>query len=313
MTGAYPETHKAVATIAKRAPLELIQVPTIHPGPGEVVVRVQWTSSSPVDLHQADGGFFVSHPFILGCSYAGTVVATGPEDPALEKPNAAPLVVGDRVFGFAAPNQKSQGFQTYITLSRHLLGRVPENMTIEAAVTAPTNLVTAVYVCINDLGLDLPWPKPEGWKPSHLDEPILIWGAASSVGLFTVQVLAHWGYKNIIAVASSKHHAEFRSFSAVSCFDYKDTDVTEQILARASQIPFIVDCIGQVEGTVLPITRIAKKGSTVAIMIPVIVRDATADLEPILSTDPSEFHKDLWAEGVKVIGTRTFFYDQIVR
>lgn len=72
-------THPAVVTVAVHAPLEVIQVPTIAPEAGEVRVRVEWTASTPLDLHQADGGLLVKHPQVLGDSIAGSVVEVGSE------------------------------------------------------------------------------------------------------------------------------------------------------------------------------------------------------------------------------------------
>ena len=42
--------HAAVVTVATRAPLEIRQVPTIHPSEVEVRVRVEWTVSAPLDF-----------------------------------------------------------------------------------------------------------------------------------------------------------------------------------------------------------------------------------------------------------------------
>lgn len=70
-------THKAVATLAPRAPLGLIYVPTVKPSQGEVRVRVEWTASTPLDMHQNEGGLLVNHPQILGDGTAGTVVEVG--------------------------------------------------------------------------------------------------------------------------------------------------------------------------------------------------------------------------------------------
>ena len=72
-------THPAVVTTAIHAPLKLLQVPTITPEIGEVRVRVEWTASTPLDLHQADGGLLVKHPQVLGDGIAGTVVEVGPD------------------------------------------------------------------------------------------------------------------------------------------------------------------------------------------------------------------------------------------
>lgn len=70
--------HSAVVTTSKGGPLEILQVPTVEPIEGEVQVRVEWTASTPLDLHQNDGALLVTHPQVLGDGTAGTVVKTGP-------------------------------------------------------------------------------------------------------------------------------------------------------------------------------------------------------------------------------------------
>jgi Zn-dependent alcohol dehydrogenase len=71
-------THAAVVTTSTRGPLEIIQVPTPEPGVGEVQVRVEWTASTPLDLHQNDSDLLVRRPQVLGDGTAGPVVKMGP-------------------------------------------------------------------------------------------------------------------------------------------------------------------------------------------------------------------------------------------
>jgi len=75
--------------VATRAPLAVHQVPTIAPSAGEVLVRVEWTASTPLDLHQNDSGLLVVHPQVLGDGAAGTIVEVGE--------GVKKLAVGDRV------------------------------------------------------------------------------------------------------------------------------------------------------------------------------------------------------------------------
>jgi len=72
-------THSAVATLTVRAPLELISVPTITPVADEVRIRVEWTSSTPLDLHVSDGALLGDPPQVLGANCAGTVIEVGPD------------------------------------------------------------------------------------------------------------------------------------------------------------------------------------------------------------------------------------------
>jgi hypothetical protein len=117
-TPTYPimPTHSAVATVGLKKPLAIVQVPTVKPIREQVRLRVEWTASTPLDLHQNDGGLLVKHPQVLGDSAAGTVVEVGPD--------AKRLKVGDQVFGFTwrAPTEKAH--QEFCTTEEWLLAKV---------------------------------------------------------------------------------------------------------------------------------------------------------------------------------------------
>ena len=109
-------THSAVATVAVKAKLGLIQVPTVKPSGNQVRVRNEWTASTPLDLHQNDGGLLVTHPQVLGDSTAGTVVEVGPDVQRLR--------VGDKVFGFTWRSQAEKAYQEFVTAEEWLFGKV---------------------------------------------------------------------------------------------------------------------------------------------------------------------------------------------
>jgi NADPH:quinone reductase-like Zn-dependent oxidoreductase len=315
-----PATHPAIAAVGVRAPLAVIDRTTEAPGAGEILVHVEWTASSPLDLHQADGGLLVTHPYFMGTCYGGTVAALGPEG-GPERSAGQQLKLGDQVFGFGFRNPREKGYQTYLTTSAFLASKLPPNLTLQEAVTVPTNLVTAFHTATNDLELELPWPRPAAWRSAHAEAPILVWGAASSVGHYSLQVLRHWGYENVLAVASGKHHEELKALGARMCFDYRQADVTDRILEfvgsgdksgrQGPRVPYIVDCIGSLEGTLRPLTRIAESGSRVAIMLPVINVHASSDEQPEYEMDVTKSLVGEWADGVELKGTRTHHYLQV--
>ena len=109
-------THSAVATVGLKAPLGVIQVPTVKPIGEQVRVRNEWIASTPLDLHQNDGGLLVTHPQILGDTTAGTVVEVGPDVKRLK--------VGDKVFGFTWRSQTEKGMQEFVTTDEWLFGKV---------------------------------------------------------------------------------------------------------------------------------------------------------------------------------------------
>ncbi|KAF4446624.1 hypothetical protein F53441_9755 [Fusarium austroafricanum] len=309
MSAPIPSTQQAIVLPAKRTLFSSQTVPVYLPSPGEVLVRVAWTSSTPLDLHRADGGLLISeYPYQMGSGgAAGKVVAVG------DGGDLKGLSVGDRVVAFAFHGEKEANHQEYITIPAYLASKIPENISYQEAVTVSVNLVTVFHTATADLKLGLPWPVPEGYTPEQADDPILIWGASSSVGIYALQVFRHWGFKNLLAVASEKQHEYLRSIGATETFDYRKGGVVDDILKFISKrseprLPYIIDCIGSLDGTLKPLTKIAQQGSTVAVMLPVILKDATEEDEPEYEMEVSKVLAGQWADGVEVRGVRTHFY-----
>ncbi|CCC06034.1 unnamed protein product [Sordaria macrospora k-hell] len=335
-----PSTHPAVVITAPRAPLSILQRPTEPPGPGEALVHIEWTSSTPLDLHQADGSLLIDPPHVGGSSFGGTVLALGPVDANSTTAAAAhsKLSVGDQVFGMAWRESRERGFQTFITAPTYLMSKLPKGTTMQEAVTVSTNLVTVLHTFTKDLELEMPqWfvdsspsssnAKKHTSKGDKGDKKqwILVWGAASSVGQYALQVLKNWGYRNVIAVASKRHHQDLLTLGAAVCFDYAQEDVTDLIrshvvaAAAASSasssspdndaaIPLVLDCIGSLEGSLRPLTRLAEKGTKVAVMLPVINKHATEDEPPEYEMDATKVLEGEWKDGVVLRGVRTHHY-----
>lgn len=184
---------------------------------------------------------------------------------------------------------------------------------MEQVATVPENFITVFNTMSADLGLPTPWPKPAEYVPPRAEEPILIWGAASSVGQFALQILKYYGYKHLIATASPAHHDYLRQLGATEVFSYRDQNVTQALLDAGAKIqgdakpafPMIIDCIGSLEGSLEPISKVAQSGATVAVMLPVILIHASEEQIPEFSMDASTAIQ--WGEGVNARGVRTHF------
>lgn len=109
-------THAAIVTTAPRAPLEIHRVPTPNPTGNEVLIRNEWTTTGPLELHQADGGLLVSHPQILGDTHVGTIVAIGDD--------VKGVGLGDKVFGFGWRSCEEKAHQEFSLLPQNLLAKV---------------------------------------------------------------------------------------------------------------------------------------------------------------------------------------------
>ncbi|EPE06758.1 zinc-binding dehydrogenase [Ophiostoma piceae UAMH 11346] len=295
-------THPAVVTVAARAPLEIARVPTIEPTGRQLQIRVEWTASTPLDLHQADGGLLVTHPQVMGSGLAGTVLKTGPD--------VKYFAAGDAVFGFSFATPEQKAHQTIATVPETTMGKIPSGFTMQEAVTLPNNTVTVFHTVTKDLELPLAWPVPYLVQTpnKHADTPILIWGGASSCGQYALQILRHWGYTNLLTTASTHHHAYLKRIGARHTFDYRDADVVSLVKATAPGLRYVIDCIGSQSGSLAPLAQIVDaKGARVAVLLPVILKDATATDAPEYSMDA--LASAAWADGVDVRGVRTHFYE----
>lgn len=302
----FPTTQTALALTGKRQPLITTTTQVFAPEENEVLINVKWTTSTPLDLHQADGGLLIAaYPRLShGGGAAGVVVAVGAGD-------VKGLAVGDAVSTFAWHGGKEANHQEYITVPANLVSKIPQGISLTDAVTVSVNLVTAIHTITKDLELELPWPRPAEWTPPHSQDPILIWGASSSVGFYLIQVLKHWGYSNVLAVASGRHREALLALGAKQVFDYTKPGAVEDINNAAPYIPYIVDCIGSVQGTLKPLTKIAKKDTKVAVMLPVIVQHASSSEAPEYEMDIAKVLPEAWAEGVVRRGVRTHFYTEV--
>ena len=204
-----------------------------------------------------------------------------------------------------------------MTAPNYILGRLPKNVTPQEAITLPNNLVTAFNTITANLGLEVPWPKPKGWTPKQKDDVILVWGGASSAGMYVVQVLKWYGYVNVVATASAQHHELLKELGAREVIDYRDEDAVPTVLRAARglnggrggpAVAYVIDNIGSISGTLTPLSQIAEKGTRVAVLLPVIIRDSDpkSDELPEYSFDVAGVVP--WADGVVAEGVRTHFY-----
>lgn len=190
------------------------------------------------------------------------------------------------------------------------LFQIPPNLSMQAAATIPTNLITIFHTLTTHFSMALPWPKPASYTPpSSTNLPILVWGASSSVGQYALQILSYYGYTTIIATASPTHHSLLKQLGATHVVDYRDFDALSSTVEELGPVVYWLDCIGSVSGSVKPISRLARSGAQVAVMLPVIIRDASVDEAPVYAMDVNDCGVQ-WAEGVEALGVRTHFYLQ---
>jgi NADPH:quinone reductase-like Zn-dependent oxidoreductase len=298
-------THHAIIATGIKEPLTLQRVSTATPKQHDIQVRAEWIPSAPLDVFQVDAGLMAQFPLRLGDSVAGTVVAVGS--------SVQHLKVGDRVFGFVFHAQEEKGQQIYVTAPEHLFGKIPDEVSLAAASTIPTNFVTAFHALSEKLEIQLPWPCPQGFVSHNQEIPILIWGGGSSVGQFAVQILKNWGYKNVIVTASPKHEGKLKRYGAAHVIDYRSPNVVDSIMELLNANKFskairVFDCVDSKFGSLLPISEIAiQAGSKVAAVLPVVINGPSDETGLQLSADVSK--EADWVPGVEIHSIVSYSYE----
>jgi NADPH:quinone reductase-like Zn-dependent oxidoreductase len=186
--------------------LELADVPTPHPQPGQVLVKV---SAASVDLgtwHLMSGrpllmrlmGFGLRRPKAAnpGRAFAGTVV-TADDDSAFRP--------GDTVYGTC-----DGSFSEYVIANPEMLAIKPNTLTFEEAAAVPVSAVAALQA-VRDKGV-----VREGQRA-------LVIGAAGGVGAFIVQLVRAYG-GDVTGVASTPKLELVRSLGAEEVIDYTRDD-----------------------------------------------------------------------------------------
>lgn len=133
-----------VRTPAGPDSIEIIEVPVVQPGPGEVRVEVAAAPVNPVDLAVA-AGFFHGMGLInqpertgLGWDFAGTVVATG---------LGVDIAIGTRVAGMVDGFDRDFGtYAEQLVAPAANLAVVPDGLDLVVASTVPLNGLAAAQI-----------------------------------------------------------------------------------------------------------------------------------------------------------------------
>ncbi len=159
--------------------IEIIDVPVVEPGPGQVRVDIAAAAVNPPDLALAAGVFhgmgLVNQPDHtgLGWDFAGIVTAAGPDVALPVGSRVAGLVVGfDRDFGTYAEQLVVAASDTAV---------VPDGLDLATAATVPLNGLAAAQL-VDLLG------DGEGRR-------LLVTGAAGAVGGYVVPLAQDRGWR----------------------------------------------------------------------------------------------------------------------
>lgn len=166
--------------------LQVVDLPEVHAGPGEVRIRVHAASVNPTDLSLRNGARAealrqIAPPYIPGMDAAGVIDEIGPG-------TETDLAVGMPVMAMVVPTGNHGAYRESIVLSRDSVVRAPEGFSHAEVATLPMNGLTARQ-SLDQLAL-------------RSGQTIAVTGAAGAYGGYIIQIAKHEGLR-VIADASS--------------------------------------------------------------------------------------------------------------
>ncbi|WP_166355541.1 NADP-dependent oxidoreductase [Phytoactinopolyspora limicola] len=177
--------------------IEMIDVPVVEPGPGQVRVEISAATVNPVDLAVADGVFhqlgLIDQPHYtgLGWDFAGTVVAAAPD---------VDLAIGGRVAGLVSGFNRDFGtYAEQIVVPASDVALVPDGLELATAATVALNGLTAAQL-VDLLG-------------AGNGRTLLVTGAAGAVGASTVALAREHGWR-VTGLARAEDEGFVRSLGA---------------------------------------------------------------------------------------------------
>jgi NADPH:quinone reductase-like Zn-dependent oxidoreductase len=211
----------------------LTDMPEPHPGPGQVLIKIEAAGMNPMDRAISNGAWKdampATFPLVLGADLAGVVEAVGE--------GARKFRPGDEVFGqlFIPPLGSAGTYAEQVAVTEDApLARVPEGLDPVAAAALPTAGVTGLEIV-------------ESLEPVA-GKTVLIVGAAGGVGSFATQFAANAG-AHVIAVARAASDERMRAYGAAETIDYTAVPVTDAVRwAHPGGIDVLVDVASDATG-----------------------------------------------------------------
>jgi NADPH2:quinone reductase len=194
--------------------LQLGELPTPQPGPGEVRVRLATSGVNPSDVKTRGGYRSRELPFariVPHSDGAGTIDAVGPDVPERR--------VGERVWTWNAAWQRPMGTAAqFVVLPAAQAVALPAGTDFAAGACLGIPALTALHALRVDGDV--------------AGQTVLVAGGAGAVGHYAVQMARLLGAARVIATAGSAATAEIaRAAGAHEVIDYRREDVAARVAA----------------------------------------------------------------------------------
>lgn len=223
------------AIVSKGLKVSIIDSPIPLPSETQVTIKVVVSGSNPKDWKRAESG----NELNTGDDIAGVVHTVG-SDVVEFKP-------GDRVAAFHQMMAPHGSFAEYAIAEAHTTFHLPKKTSFEEGATLPLAAMTAAIGLYQQLDLPLPW------HPTSTLTPLIIYGGASAVGTYAIQLASLSNIHPIIAIAG-KGIPHVESFLDASkgdiALDYRVGNETlvsnlQEAAQKSGKIEYAFDCISE--------------------------------------------------------------------
>jgi len=229
--------------------LQLEELPTPEPGPGEVLLEVRAASVNHLDIWVRRELPGVTLPRIPGADAAGVVVGHGEgvSEPAI---GTSVLLSPGRGCGDC---ERCEEGEPSLCRSYHIFGEsgdgtycshlvvtaaqcveMPTGWSFAEAAAFPLVAITAWRMCVSRGQL-------------KAGETVLVLGAAGGVGVMCVQIAKHLGCRVIATASTEKKLQLCAELGADVCINYSDEAWPKQVRAATNRrgVDVTVDCVGK--------------------------------------------------------------------
>jgi NADPH:quinone reductase len=211
-----------VQTVGGPEQLELQEVPTPAPGPGQALVKLASIGVNFIDVYFRTGFYKAAPPVAIGQEGSGTVEAVGPD--------VNEVAVGDRVAWAGSRGSYAE----YAVLPASILVKIPDALEFNLAAAVMLQGMTAHYLSHSTCSL-------------KQGDVVLIHAAAGGVGLLLIQMAKMHGAR-VIGTVSTEAKADLAieaGADAVIFYTRQDFEPEVKRLTDGRGVDVVYDSVGQ--------------------------------------------------------------------
>jgi NADPH2:quinone reductase len=202
--------------------MELVEMPTPAPGPGQALVRIAASGVNFIDVYFRSGLYKVDLPITLGSEAAGTIESIGPD--------VADLAPGDRV----AYAMVRGSYADYAVVPAAQLVKIPDQVDFNSAAAAMLQGMTAHYLTHST------YPLGQG-------NICLVHAAAGGAGRLIAQMAKARGARVIGTVSTEEKAAAARESGVDDAVLYTKVDFEAEVkrLTGGRGVDVVYDSVGR--------------------------------------------------------------------